>query len=367
MPALGWGKDPYGAVAGWSGSGASIASVAVGVATLTGLANMSPLSIGRNITLYGADTDGNNGTFLIVDYVSVSSIKISNVNAVSPDATDGFIGWIERIQNDESVNGAAAAGIGTSILSALALATNEVKVVLSGEPRHSSVFSAGDALNPSTWAIQRLDTTAFLHVLSVRPINPLTYGLTTLESFGSVLVTHRVSSSTLLDAAGFSLKTPRQADFLGLLDASVSTEEKKTYKHRGGSRDLFNSPTPIDDPSRFGGTLIINSVGDYQDMSGDALIKKLILRRLLSHPGDFFHLPEYGIGFRNKEPVFGGGLSRIKAEIERQVLQEPEVDVAQASLTLDANTLTVLVRAKLRASGTQLSVSLPLRSDGMTF
>lgn len=365
MPALGWGKDPYGAVAGWSGSSASVASVAAGIATLTGLANMSPLSVGRNITLTGADTDGNNGTFAITEYVSASSVKISNVNAVAPDLNNGSIAWIERLQTDESVYGAAAAGIGTSILAAVAISTNEVKVTLSGEPKHSSAFSSGDALNPNTWSIQRLDTTEFLHVIGVVPSNPLTYIVSTIEPFGSVLVTHRISSSTLLDAAGFTLKPPRNANFLGVLDISVSTAELKATKKRAVSTDLYNAPAPKDDPSRYGGTFIINASGDYQDMSGADLVRKLILRRLLSTPGDFFHLPAYGVGLRVKEPISIGSLSSIKAEVERQVLRETEVETTQASLTLDtsSNSLTVQVRAKLKASGESISVTLPMHAD----
>lgn len=361
MPALGWGRDPYGAVAGWSGSGASVSAIGGGKATLTGLANMSPLSVGRTITIFGAATAGNNGTFEITDYVSSVSIQIANPNAVAPDANNTAISWVERLQVDESVYGAAAAGVGTSVVSALALSTNEVKVVLSGEPKHSSAFSPGDALNPGTWTIQRLDTTVFLHVIGVRPINVTTYGVSTIEHFGSFEVTHRISSSTLLDPAGFTLKPPRKADFLGILDATVSTAEDRALKKRTTSRDLLNLPAPTDDPARYGGTLLIDAVGDYQDMSGEALVRKLIIRRLLSSPGDFFHLPEYGIGFKVKDPLPISNLSALKAEIERQVLREPEVETTQAALTLDANMLVVQVKAKLKTSGEPLSVTLPMK------
>ena len=364
MAVLGWGKDPYGASAGWFGTGATVATPVAGIATITGLGNMSPLSVGRTLSLYGATNPGNNGDFLITAYVSATSVKIANANAV---AEAGTVSWSERLQTQASIYGAAALGLGTSILSARALSTRMVEVTLSGEPLHSSNFVPGDALNPATWTVQRNDTLAFLHPVSVTPFSPLVYGVLTLEEFADVSVLHSVSSNTLKDAAGYPLKPPTKASFYGLLDENEVSQAARLAKQRVTSRDLSNPQVPASMPSFMGGTLLIGSSGDYINVSGKALVHKLIVRRLITRPGDFFHLPKYGIGLRDKEPIPAGNLGKLRAEIERQIRLEPEVADVSVTLTLASNgVLTIQPRVKLRPTGEVVAFSLPLSPTGLS-
>jgi hypothetical protein len=108
------------------------------------------------------------------------------------------------------------------------------------------------------------------------------------------------------------------------------------------------------------GTLVIEADGDYASMTGAALIKKLILRRLTTKPGDFFHLPEYGIGLREKEPLPVADLRKLAKAIELQVAQEPEVGAVKATLAYSASaeTLNVRVQAQLKATGQQVDVAV---------
>jgi hypothetical protein len=89
------------------GSVANIASAAVGapfingtntiqnnlVVTLTGLANMTSSAVGQPITISGAASAGNNGTFIITAVLSSSSVTINNSSAVAPDANNSHILW----------------------------------------------------------------------------------------------------------------------------------------------------------------------------------------------------------------------------------------------------------------------------------
>jgi len=84
------------AVSGQTGSSASIASIASGIVTISGLTGMTDSSIGRFITISGADTSANNGTFLITAVNSATSVDYSNPSGVAPDANNGSIEWIER-------------------------------------------------------------------------------------------------------------------------------------------------------------------------------------------------------------------------------------------------------------------------------
>ena len=78
-----------------SGSSASITAVAVGIATITGLSGITDASLERFITISGASTAANNGTFLIVAVLSATSVQYSNSLAVAGDSNNGSIAWIE--------------------------------------------------------------------------------------------------------------------------------------------------------------------------------------------------------------------------------------------------------------------------------
>jgi hypothetical protein len=174
-------------------------------------------------------------------------------------------------------------------------------------------------------------------------------------------VTHRVSSLTLLDVSGNLLIPPRHADFYGIMGETVTDPDQLAAGRGAYARDISNPQIPAEMLGVLGGTLVLTSGGDYESVTGADLVRKLLIRRLLSSPGDFFHLPEYGIGFRLKEPVVVSNLVSLKAEIEKQALREPEVEDVNASVTLDANgILTVLLRARLRSSGQQIDVKVPV-------
>jgi hypothetical protein len=110
--------------------------------------------------------------------------------------------------------------------------------------------------------------------------------------------------------------------------------------------DLFNG---VQDSLRIG------SNGDYQDMSGADLLRKLVLRRLMTPRGGFFHLPQYGLGIIEKR--LWPDIAVLKGQVEREVRREPEVvdDAASIQLTT-GGVLTVRVKAVL-VSGTVISVS----------
>ena len=70
---------------------ANVTTVAAGVATITGLSSMGSGCVGASLTIVGAASPGNNGTFVIASRVSASSVTITNANAVANDANNGAI------------------------------------------------------------------------------------------------------------------------------------------------------------------------------------------------------------------------------------------------------------------------------------
>jgi len=251
-----------------------------------------------------------------------------------------------------SAFGASAAG-SVALRSALAISTREVDVETTGAVQDNSPYYVGDALNPATWQVQRLDTLEFLTIVGVTQVGTKRYRLACLEEFGSASVEHLALSTSLLDASGGLIISPREQSFLGLLDEDKATNEAKMAHRRAAQRDYANPQTGL-----VGGTLVLDAGGDYETVTGPELVRKLIFRRLLSQPRDFFHLPEYGLGLREKEPLRVTDVARFKTAVEAQVLEEPEVEAVAATITLaSSGILSVLIRARLRKTGQEISVS----------
>jgi hypothetical protein len=83
--------------AGQTGAAASIvAGAAAGEMRVTGVTGMTAESVGRFLTITGAASGGNNGTFLISVFTGATSIDVVNAAAVIPDGNNGAISWTER-------------------------------------------------------------------------------------------------------------------------------------------------------------------------------------------------------------------------------------------------------------------------------
>ena len=85
--------------AGLSGQTGALANITVfgaGLSTLTALTGMTANSVGNFLTVSGAASGGNNGTFLIVAFISAVSVQVANAAGVAPDGNNGAITWTER-------------------------------------------------------------------------------------------------------------------------------------------------------------------------------------------------------------------------------------------------------------------------------
>ena len=76
-----------------------------GIATITGLSGMTAPTttnrgcVGDRLTIMGSDTPANNGTFIIVAYISATSVVISNTAAVNDSS--GAVIWTEMSPTDQ--------------------------------------------------------------------------------------------------------------------------------------------------------------------------------------------------------------------------------------------------------------------------
>lgn len=244
--------------------------------------------------------------------------------------------------------------LGVSLVQAEVLSVREVKIVLSAEPQHAGPDVSGDALNPTTWTVRRLDTGMEFTVIGAAMVGSTAVLLRLYEALGPFAVSHSVATTSLLSLSGEVVTAPEAVFFRGAVDRSLATPVAQAATRRFGVRDLANPPTSA---TSIGGTLKIRGGGDYANEEGPALTKKLILRRVTFRPGDLWYAPEYGLGLAEKEPVQGSLVPRA-AEAERQIAQEPDVETARVGLSIDAQgVLTVSVRARIRQTGQEVSVS----------
>lgn len=239
------------------------------------------------------------------------------------------------------------------VVSATAIANRTVRIELSVAPLDLSAGGTGDALNPATWFVMRLDTGFSFTIASVVEVTSTVFDLILVEELGGFFVTHEAGSYTLVKPTGGLIQTPYTAQFPGI-SASVETARQQVF-----GRDLANPPAPTG--FSVGGTLRMNAAGDYELVAGAELVKKLIIRRLVTTPGDFFHLPNYGLGLAVKEPLRTNDLISLRKDAERQILEEPEVQAAQVSLSLSSDgILNVIARARLRPTGETVETTFKL-------
>lgn len=260
-------------------------------------------------------------------------------------------------------------GVGASltITKAVAVDTHTVRVTLSREPKHDSRAAAGDATNPATWTVSRLDTGALHTVLGVElAAAPLGWDVFVLEAFAGHLVTHRIQSTTLQALNGVPISAPNSAGFLGVLSISASAQDGNLADRGLRAVDLANPPGATE--TNVGGTLQVVG-GDYASVAGTQLLKKLIYRRLFTRKRGFFHLPNYGLGLKVKEPLPAADVVLLRKLIERDVALEPEVESVRVEVEfLEAeNAVVIRLQVRERATGAEHHFRFPDEAPAAMF
>jgi hypothetical protein len=246
-----------------------------------------------------------------------------------------------------------------TLVSADALDTRTVRVVTSADMQVQSDILDGDGTNPDTWLLTRDDTGVVLPIASV-DIDGQTATLHLLTDLAKYAVFHTVSTTTLKGATGEVVQAPTSQSFHGLAESAEAMSPRSLIRVQ---RDLANLAAPR---NPLGGTLQVGSDGDYRNVDGVEYERRMLLRRLWTRPGDFFHIPKYGIGLREKEPLPVSSLNALAADIRTQILSDGTIKEAAVQLSFKSSVLVVEVRAKL-AGGVPLAVSTPFPEVQVVF
>lgn len=258
-------------------------------------------------------------------------------------------------------SGGPTPGTVFSLASARAVGARTLRVTFTHEPLYQSPIGAYDAGNLEHWLLVREDTSRAVPLLGTRQVSgdALSLDLLLAEPFASSALTlYRVTASHLLSALGQALVDPTSLEVYGMPGVREVASRPQPLL------DVFNPQTAGD---RINGALQLGTDGDYQLESGTQLLRKLVVRRLLTALGEYYHLADtdYGAGLQPKELLRPSDLVVLRARLELQLLREPEFSKATVSLTLESSgELDVRSVLVMKQSGQQLTVQFPLNPSG---
>lgn len=240
-----------------------------------------------------------------------------------------------------------------ALVSAMSDSERTVLVTFNVQPLQVSTIGAGDALNPASWKVTKPSTGQVFVVMAVRAVTPVQFQLYLLQKLGPYLVDHVVDASAIVAPNLTPLAPPTTFTFGGSQFAQPAPTAQSTV-------DFVNAPTSSNE---IAGVLRVSSSGDYVMGGGVDFLRKLIYRRLTTGPGEFFYLPNYGLGLREKGPVTSARLAQLKPQIEQQVLQEPEISAATATLIMDLSTniLKIFLNVTLAKTNQQIPLDIPVK------
>lgn len=267
-----------------------------------------------------------------------------------------------------------AGGTPLELLDALAVKENVVHLTFSTAPYLSKQLDPHDASNPERFQIVNLAEPVGLDGHVARPVRPVLVERAKVKgSLGAVLAVttdrpmspvpsqYRVVVNQLIAEDGGLLVPGKTArEFPGL----YRQLRPQSPSSPTPSRDIANpqtysaqlDPIPQAGDPHFLGVIPIDASGDYAFDQGISQLKKRIFRRLLTNPGSFPAIPNYGVGVLRYGKKLGAEAIRqqIVQDAEAQIAQEPDVAAVKVTAFSDPTAPSVTIfRIRVRPSGSQ--------------
>lgn len=272
-----------------------------------------------------------------------------------------------------------------AILGAVAVRENVVRVTFNQAPIFDRTLSPNDASDPDRWSVVADTSTIGLDGEAARPVLVvavevadivLSFGaeidVTVDRPFSPFPTYYRVSANQLIAQATMMPLDPAASSFRfqGLYRILRNPQTEATVP----SRDLANpqdyeamliggDALPGAPDASLLGTFPVDASGDYAFDQGLVQIKKRIFRRLMTTPGSFAHIPDYGVGIPTFAKKLNTAATRAKvvAESQRQILLEPGVVEATVSAETDPTAPNVTrFRIRARTSAFNVEFDFPI-------
>lgn len=247
-----------------------------------------------------------------------------------------------------------------SVVRALAVAGQVVRVVFDDEPLHRSPAGGSDALNPSNYSLTVTGGAAVAPTPVgvdrdpiVGPARGVGNGTAAADERGMdvhvdrplvVGVGYQVFVRNVQSMSGGTLASPYSAIFGGV----TRLEETKVPAR---NQDLIDLANPA-----FVGGYVFDDSGDLATDTPEDGLRKRIYRRLTTRRGSFRWMPGYGSTIDLKETGSLAKISAAQADLTAQVKQEPDVAAASVRITVFDNGVTIIRTAAKSRKGAFVDV-----------
>jgi phage baseplate assembly protein W len=106
---------------------------------------------------------------------------------------------------------------------------------------------------------------------------------------------------------------------------------------------------------RFRNDYFLDRTGDYMLDVGIEALRQAIYRRLITRPGEYKHVPDYGVGVQSylKGRATRDNIERLKTAIKTQLLRDQRVEAIE-DIAVESDEYTTKIGLKIRASGRAL-------------
>lgn len=247
-----------------------------------------------------------------------------------------------------------------AIFLAVAIESNLLRVVFTREPRHFSELSSDDALRRDAYEIS-IPTPAGdsiapevegVEVVASAAAWLLAHGIDLpLAWYADVRVARRllyresyqVIVSTSIEAADGSGPLMANPGDRGTFPGIVEARGRKRVQPPSLRTDSIDVRYDT-----FAGTFVLDGRRDLDTHDGVEALKKRIIRRAISTPGGFSHLPDYGAGLRVKK-LEAREAPKIRQALLDQIRQEPEVAAVFVDVTFSGGVLYAAIKVRTRS------------------
>lgn len=350
---------------GVSGDLGSLAGAASGSATITGGLTFPDVLANGEVdgsgTLTGRLTKPARAMAGSCSGGSTLTGTLTGGHAVVPGDYVSIGGWGDEAWGSDAWGGGGTSVAGFGFTNAVAVAENVIRLEFTEPVYFSGYLDAPDASNPKRFTVQAIAGSVGYDGDAARPVNAVQVQLAPVVSgygrFLDVYLDRPMSPYPAQYAVGVSnvLVSANSKDpidpasllmvtFYGLFRKLIPP----TLEQALPSLDIANPQSgglAANDVQALLGTYSVDETGDYGNDSGIPNLKKRILRRLMTRKGAFAHMPDYGVGLveEGKQLNTGSTRERLRAECERQIMLEPDVDRVSVQIVVDSN-IASLVR-----------------------
>jgi hypothetical protein len=252
-------------------------------------------------------------------------------------------------------------GAGIQFIDIVAIRENAIRLEFDQAVNLTALLSFDDASRPDLWSVTAspfstglsgdparavrivrielagaedgvadIDYGRFVNLILDRPMTafPAVYSVTWIDIFAKDLLSQTSGSSDVY-AVYRLLEQPQ-------IQVPKPSRDFANPQTTGAAIDSLPRPNAPFALGSFG----VDDTGDYAMDEGTVNLKKRIIRRLITRKGAFAHLPNYGVGVPDQAKKLGQAIviSKLKAEAEVQIAQEPDVLQSRVIVVVNSDT-----------------------------